>query len=147
LNGEGGNDVIHGDDGNDSITGGSGIDTLFGDAGNDTFDSLGNNFGQDGTTADGGAGNDTFNTFWFSNITITTGAGSDRIALSSGAASHKVTITDFTVGFGGDVLDIFSTLVLSLTGFTLGTNPFATGFLRLVQNGADTDVQLDRNGP
>src|SRR5262249_43655722 len=49
-------------------------------------------------------------------------------------------------GFGGDVLDLFVMLVISSTGWNSGTDPFATGFLRLVQNGADTDLQWDKNG-
>jgi Ca2+-binding RTX toxin-like protein len=146
LDGGLGNDEVHGGDGDDSISGGGDSDTLFGEGGNDRLNQLGN-FGQNGTSvADGGVGNDTFSTSWWTNTTITTGGDSDKIILWNGDNSHKVTVTDFTAGAGGDVLDISFMLSSSLTGWNSSTNPFATGFLRLAQNGTDTDLQWDHNG-
>jgi Ca2+-binding RTX toxin-like protein len=138
-----GNDVVYGGDGNDRLTGGWGSDTLYGENGNDWLNILGLN--DDNDIADGGAGDDTFVVSGeVADPTITTGTGSDTIELRGGSDGHKVTVTDFTAGSGGDVLDIRSVLAHSV--WDGSTNPFAAGFLRLVQNGADTDLQWDRNG-
>jgi hypothetical protein len=139
LQGGLGNDVIHGGDGNDSIDGGGGADTLLGESGNDFFTNFGFWAAQSG---DGGAGNDRFWAYLQSNSTITTGADSDTIQLFNVFGQHKLVVTDFAAGSGGDVLDINSVLS-NLIGWDGSTNPFATGFLRLVQNGSDTDLQWD----
>ena len=59
---------------------------------------------------------------------------------------NAISITDFTVGSGGDILDINGLLNAS-TGYSSG-NPFdlALGYLRLVQSGADAILQWDRDG-
>src|SRR5262245_25015232 len=101
-----GNDVVYGGDGNDFLTGGLGSDTLYGEDGNDSINSLGLNNEND--IADGGAGDDTFLAYWQADPTITTGTGRDTIQLGFGSDGHKVTITDFTAGSGGDVLNISS---------------------------------------
>jgi hypothetical protein len=49
-------------------------------------------------------------------------------------------IVDFHAGAGGDVLDLHS--LLTSLGY-LGANPLGDGEVRLVQDGADTHVQLD----
>jgi len=131
-----GNDVVHGGDGNDFLTGGEGSDTLYGENDNDFFSALG--WFNQNDIADGGAGNDTFSAAWLGDPTITTGTGSDTIHLNGGNDGHRVTVTDFTAGSGGDVLNI-SSVLSGLSGWDGSTNPFAAGFLRLVQNGADTD--------
>ena len=63
--------------------------------------------------------------------------------------SNVITVTDFTAGAGGDMFDLnySGTGVLgSLVGWDGSSNPFGAGFLRLVQNGADTELQWDQNG-
>ena len=54
-------------------------------------------------------------------------------------------MTDFAAGSGGDVLGI-NYVLSGLSGWDGNTNPFAAGFLRLVQNGSDTDLQYDWDG-
>jgi Ca2+-binding RTX toxin-like protein len=81
------NDTVSGGIGNDIINTGAGNDTLIGGAGNDTLI--------------GGAGNDT----------LTGGAGADVFKWSLGDQGTSVSpasdhITDFTLGVGGDVLDL-----------------------------------------
>jgi Ca2+-binding RTX toxin-like protein len=74
---------------NDSLNGGAGRDTLVGGAGNDTLV--------------GGAGNDL----------LTGGTGSDTFGGYTTAMAnpnHMDTITDFTMGNGGDVLDLSGVL-------------------------------------
>ena len=71
----------------------------------------------------------------------------------SGATSNLYTsvtaeptlITDFEVGAGKDVLDYADLLRNAATGYD-GANPFSTGYLQLVQSGADTLVKFDADG-
>jgi VCBS repeat-containing protein len=174
MYGLGGNDTLHGGVGNDTVDGGDGNDNLYGDSGNDTLiggagndllsDTEGNNSydGGDGddrlvvgtvatqTLIDGGAGNDTIE-IWYrtSNQTVTTGSGSDILRLIEQGSTAKgvITVTDFTPGAGGDKVDIGVGLLGYSTGWSAGMDPFAGGYLRLVQNGADTELQWDNNGP
>ena len=107
-------------------------------------------------TIDAGAGDDTitfgdhFPPVLFTSTT-TGGPGRDTYVLSAHRFQEIYTrdaSTDFTAGVGGDVLDISKLLATSSSyGFT-GGNPFdpALGFLRIVQEGADTLLQRDRDG-
>src|SRR6185295_1743602 len=90
-----------------SVTAGSGDDSLL-------F------YGTYNGSVDAGAGNDTL-TIQGSNMTLTGGAGGDIYRLSSGSTA---TITDFTAGAGGDVLDL--TYLLQTIPAYPGGNPFAT---------------------
>jgi hypothetical protein len=51
-------------------------------------------------------------------------------------------ITDFLPGRGGSVLDL--TGLLGSIGYT-GSNPLASNEVRMVADGANTDVQVDAN--
>lgn len=167
LWGELGDDVLLGGDGNDVLRDISGADILIGGAGNDTLDvnrgatasgDLVRMEGGDGTdrleltnvtTArvemDGGTGNDTIIVRYLSGATtVTTGLGSDLIYVGLGINAALV-FTDFTAGNQGDVLYLGTNFTDSLTNWS-GSDPFSTGHLRLVQSGADTLVQVDRDG-
>ncbi|WP_374942504.1 beta strand repeat-containing protein [Sphingomonas sp.] len=150
--GTGGNDAIFGGDGNDTIFGGGyysypsdGDDTIDGGDGDDTIYT---NYLYDSGTDSiaGGAGNDLFyNVGQGEGIaTITGGGGSDTYRIGSGLdAGHSTdVITDFVVGAGGDVLDFAA---VAFDGLPSDGNPFVGGYLRLVQDGADTLVQYDRD--
>ena len=172
LFGQNGHDTLVGGDGNDSLDGSSGADNLSGGIGNDSLSDLsdGNtnvlaggdgtdtftfqNFNIGSTTLDGGADVDTFNIRGRTgSLTIATGAGSDAINLSEASNGNSVlVVTDFTPGAGGDSFNLNYTvanasILQQLTGWDGSSNPFGAGFLRLVQNGADTDLQWDQNGP
>ena len=56
-----------------------------------------------------------------------------------------ITITDFTTGKGGDILD-YSDLLKSAAVNYNGENPFSTGHIKLVQSGKDTLFQFDADG-
>ncbi|WGM31641.1 DUF4214 domain-containing protein [Brevundimonas sp. NIBR11] len=168
LNGGDGSDIVHGGAGDDLITdtgnsyqqGRTYRDELYGDEGNDTIIASGNNDGY--IQIDGGDGNDLISVAGLSSFGIYGGADSDVIELrgarsvfietGSGADTIRVyqpttngtTVQDFTAGQGGDVLSL--ALLATNAAWDGQTNPFTSGFLRLVQSGADTLVQFSDNG-
>ena len=144
LSGDAGNDTLVGGDGNDYLSDSQGVNALYGGAGNDVIDANGSS---SQSVIDGGSGNDTFYVYGYSNAqTITTGADSDLIYYYyPNSASAAVTITDFTTGAGGDRVDINSIIAYS-SGYVADTDPFATGYLRLQQDGNDTALQWDQDG-
>jgi Ca2+-binding RTX toxin-like protein len=94
---------------------------------------------------------------------VTLGAGSDTLSLLSsadfdwsnsiiddesefgGTVFQAIRVADFTPGNGGDRLDLLGFLKDHVTSYNghwdASTNPFATGYLKLVQSGADTLLQ------
>jgi len=180
ISGGSGDDVINGGDGNDTISDTRGSNTINGGAGDDSIDLNSMDWGGtiyagidrtnvinagDGSdivhasvqgagtlSIDLGAGNDLL-TFSYSDVTtVTTGAGSDRIALDIGSGGEAqygftpITITDFTAGNGGDVLDLGEALNYALQWSSSAPNPFANGYLVLVQDGSDVIVREEPLG-
>jgi Ca2+-binding RTX toxin-like protein len=139
------NNAIVANDGNNTIEGGDGDDTIYSEWGNDTVS--------------GGNGNDVlFGTAAMSELLsgndadiLTGGAGDDRFAYTSFNFAYNISnntgdiITDFANG--NDVLDIRDLLVdvYANAQFLIG-DPIAQGFLRLVDVGGDTQVQIDPDG-
>jgi Ca2+-binding RTX toxin-like protein len=115
LSGSSGKDTIFGDDGADTLDGGAGNDSLAGGAGDDILR--------------GGAGNDT----------LIGGTGSDSFVRALGSDGRD-TIMDFTLGAGGDKLDIGDVL----TGYDAGDA--AGEFVQLVVSNGNTIVRIDANG-
>ena len=152
-----GSDFASGGDGNDTLDGGSGNDSLNGERGNDVLrggdgnDSL-SDFDFSGTVAsntlDAGAGDDAIDVYQSnagSITTVTGGSGRDTYRLQPDSVGVLLA-TDFAPGASGDILNI-NTLLTNSSGYS-GGNPFAPalGYLRLVQQGADTLLQWDRDG-
>jgi Ca2+-binding RTX toxin-like protein len=83
-------------------------------------------------------------------VQVTLGAGADSLELAPNAdpqaKDQVVTVTDFQAGAGGDRLKLTNYLG-GLFGYAPGADPFAAKYLRLIQNGADTLLQVDRDGP
>ncbi|MGO4863568.1 type I secretion C-terminal target domain-containing protein, partial [Campylobacter jejuni] len=85
--------------------------------------------------------------------TITLGAGNDTLTIDGYSLyaypsnQHADIVTDFVAGGGEtrDVIDL-NDVTSYLTGWDSSTNPFATGFLRLLQSGSNTLLQYDRDG-
>jgi Ca2+-binding RTX toxin-like protein len=110
-------EVINGTSGGDQLAGGKGNDTINGGAGNDYV------YGGDGADV------------------LTGGTGRDRFAF------HKIedrgdTITDFAVGGSGDIIDVS----VMAARYEWKGNPFTQGYVRAIQSGSDTLVQVDQNG-
>ena len=78
--------------------------------------------------------------------TITGGLGTDTYVVRQSSPGH-VTVTDFAVGAGGDVINVDDILGCSVS-FDDTSNPFdpADGHLRLVQQGANAVLQWDLDG-
>jgi len=166
LNGGAGNDVVAGGNDDDVVRGGDGDDSLDGGAGNDFLsDSAGTNSfaggggndlietsSTDGAqTINGGDGDDTIRHYYRLNAsTITTGLGSDTIEIAfADQGTAAISITDFTAGTGGDIFRLSGdegALLDLLIGWDGSSNPFGSGFLRLIQSGAHTLLQWDQNG-
>ncbi|MBP7335842.1 calcium-binding protein [Niveispirillum sp.] len=129
--GTAGNDTLTGTANDDTITGLAGDDSLIGAAGNDSLD--------------GGAGNDVLT---ISGGTVSGGSGQDRFVIIPATESNSnrlstVTITDFSSGPNGEVLDLTNILPL-LTG-TRGANPFGTHLWIEALAGGTTLVSIDRD--
>jgi len=133
LQGDGGQDSLSGDKGRDELSGGDGNDTLAGGDDNDKlYGGSGNDLLQGGAGDDrleGGKGSDT----------LTGGAGHDRFVFNSSSDGVDV-ITDFGKG---DVLDIDDVLHGCVHN---GKDAVNDGFVKFVQSGADTLLQVDANG-
>ena len=106
-----------GGDGNDTLIGNDGANRLTGNGGNDTLI--------------GGAGSDT----------LQGGTGSDTFVLDAGSLD---TVTGFSAG-DGDKLDL-SHLVALFHTLSPGSDPFAAGYLRMVQQSQDTVLEYDTDG-
>lgn len=101
-----------------------------------------------------GDGNDRLRLDWQTVATVTLGAGRDTVEI--GAFAHRAlgasaTIADFVAGNAGDILNLNDLLFASGPASSPGgwgenQNPFATGHLRLVQQGNDTLVVWDGDG-
>lgn len=130
-------DIARGGDGNDTITSSLGDESIDGGNGNDTLSAIG------GTIA-GGAGNDTIT---LSDGFTTGGAGADRFLLGPPGdpllgQNWTVTIGDFTMGSGGDQIDL-TNLIASLISVpdaaSLGR------YIWLEQTETSTLIRLDRD--
>jgi Ca2+-binding RTX toxin-like protein len=137
-----GNDELIGGDGNDSVCGDAGNDELYGGSGNDSLSG-----GNDNDVLRGGSGNDL----------LSGGSGRDWIEGGSGAdtlsgGSDRDYFVFNSVGEGVDVITDFGkgdVIVLEdvLSGCIRdGDEAVDDGFVRFVQSGRDTLVQVDRNG-
>ncbi|MCB2088489.1 MAG: calcium-binding protein [Sphingomonadaceae bacterium] len=172
VTGGSGNDTVYGDDGDDTVRSYAGTDMLYGGAGNDTiivqndfFDGPGTNSSVDagigddqvtfqsggsGGSIDLGDGNDTLNLgLSGSGLSITTGTGVDTIIIGTLNIMNAgdATITDFTPGNGGDVLDLLSTFGSELLNWDGFANPFGTGHFQLVSDGGSGSILYIRSHP
>ncbi|MGZ3403010.1 MAG: beta strand repeat-containing protein [Phenylobacterium sp.] len=95
---------------------------------------------------DGGSGDDTISVdiFETQGLSVTLGGGVDHLAfeeLGFNKITHLVTVTDFQTGAGGDVIS-----GLPPFAYWDGGNPFAEGYLRLVDGPGGATLQYDQDG-
>src|SRR5690606_28875410 len=115
--------------------------TLYGGSGDDQISLHGV---AAGNVIDAGSGDDVIVIGSTRAVRITLGAGADLLSLATNFAPETdgVVVTDFLPGTDSLTME----LAYLLTGWNGTSNPFAQGFLRLVQDGADTLLQLDGDG-
>ncbi len=126
INALAGNDRVDGGNGNDTISGGDGADYIIGGAGQDSI-----NGGNGGDIIVGGTGADS----------ITLGAGADMLVWRAGDnGAVPDIVTDFS-RTDGDMLNLSELL----PGFVEGAS-LLSDFVRLVEAGGNTSVQIDATG-
>lgn len=173
LSGDAGNNLLAGALGDDILSGGAGDDVLLGDgvvsmdggsgpiglsgpivtlddaavawsetAGADVIDT-----GTGNDTVSGGGGDDRviLGQDVGDAALVTLGAGVDTVELTADFAG-TATLTDFQTGAGGDQLDLAAFASAKLSGWNGFDDPFLTGYLRLVQDAADTVLEIDAGG-
>jgi Ca2+-binding RTX toxin-like protein len=170
LEGGTGDDVLDGGLDGDSIHDGGGSDIVRGGDGDDRITVVRSATDRVETVSvDGGAGNDRLTYFGGGSAALTAdmGAGADRVDIASHQGVVKVklgggadevtlslysmpvgstTILDFQAGAGGDRLGWEGTLQRVAPTWNPSRNPYDFGFARLVQDGADTLIQIDPSG-
>ena len=124
-------DVLHliGSDFNDTLTGNDEDNILYGNRGDDTLIGLGGN-----DRLDGGLGEDT----------MTGGAGEDTFVISADTIQVGIedVITDYSgVGGDGDIIDL-----TELLDVALGTDLEGSGHVAIMNDGVNTQVQVDVDG-
>uniref|UniRef100_UPI001681D5B6 beta strand repeat-containing protein n=1 Tax=unclassified Calothrix TaxID=2619626 RepID=UPI001681D5B6 len=128
------NNTGTGNDRNNILIGNSGANTLRGNNGDDSL------YGNDGNDSlSGGAGNDVL-VGGFGQDQLSGGSGNDRFVFESLSEGND-TITDFSRT--SDVL-VLQNLLVNLN--YSGTNPIADGYVRAIQSGANTLIQIDTDG-
>jgi Ca2+-binding RTX toxin-like protein len=119
--------------------------TILGGAGGDTI-AVGVTAGS--VRIDAGSGNDTVTIRQGSDYEIALGSGHDLLIIEPPFGSNPnapIIITDFETGDLGDRVDL-NGIHQTFNNWDYESNPFGTGHLRLVQDGADTVLQVDMDG-
>ncbi|MEA3052453.1 MAG: hypothetical protein QOG72_1356 [Sphingomonadales bacterium] len=155
--GAGGNDSLYGDGGDDfflfyrELPQPGGVYYLSGGDGNDRMWVGVSTAGV--ATVDGGAGDDDIVIITLRNgaaAVVTLGAGQDILGLTAGrfhtAGNSTLTVTDFVAGAGGDRIDFGNSLTQWLSGWTPGTDPFASGHFRLAPVAGGARLSIDPDG-
>ncbi|MFL6844373.1 MAG: calcium-binding protein [Allosphingosinicella sp.] len=149
-----GNDLLDGGDDGDNFyinRGSLTVETVqaYGQAGDDLFTVY--SYGGSTLLLDGGSGNDTISLDLLAGLAqVTLGLGADRLVLSRFyvdwlANSGSIVVTDFDPA-SGDQLDFTDFASLAFASWDGSDNPFGTGFMRVVESGSDTLLQIDRSG-
>jgi Ca2+-binding RTX toxin-like protein len=166
------NDTLIGGDGDDVLHDPGGSNSLDGGEGNDTLE-IYSIYGASPQSVLGGAGNDRVVIYTYNSpspaafvvdagsgtdrieingdcgpVRLTLGSGMDMIALTGsyrGLDNGGFTVRDFQVGPSGEALEWSAFLSASLIGWN-GSNPFTAGYLKLVQSGSSTLLQIDVDG-
>ncbi|MFV3127867.1 type I secretion C-terminal target domain-containing protein [Niveispirillum sp. KHB5.9] len=122
----GGNNTVRGGAGNDTVNSATGTNWIYGEDGNDVL------------TVAGGTGSNP----------VSGGSGQDRFviipnATGSGSSPWQVTISDFTAGANGDIMDL-TAILPTLIGLR-GSDPFGTHLWVEPVPGGGTLITMDRD--
>ena len=149
---EGASAFLDGGTGNDWISIANLSGTSFQLIGGDGDDYIEVEVGSSGTcTVDAGAGQDrvVLDTNGME-ISATLGSGRDQLVLADTAlASPKfgaITVADFQAGQFGDTIEFLRALSASAINWDQSSNPFASGYLRLIDRNGSAVLQFDRDG-
>ncbi len=114
-------------------------------AGNDTITAL--VYGGS-AEVDAGADRDVIRVSTWSDLRVTTGTGIDVVEVIGWDENRDslVTVTDFTTGAGGDIVDLANVLDDFADHGWDGGDPFADGYLALEQRGANVVLLADADG-
>ena len=152
LSGSVGGDILLGGDGDDQLYSYVGRDSVYGGPGDDHIDLYAGGFGSGGEARFWGEeGDDTFDAASSGTRLdiLTGGPGRDVYALHwPGYVVTSISpdeVTDFAPGPGGDAIR-YGRLPPWAEGYVEGADPFATGYLRVTQSGADALFQTDWDG-
>jgi Ca2+-binding RTX toxin-like protein len=152
----------------------SGLEALYGEGGNDRLSFVSNvGDGSGALLMSGGEGNDQFTVGAQSavSLTIDAGAGDDSLLFNRllGAAATVIlgsgrdrmtfgpldqllngigalVVRDFETGPSGETIPLLSMLDGDASSWPIDSNPFVSGYVRLVQDGTDTLLQFDLDG-
>ncbi|WP_158298990.1 calcium-binding protein [Sphingomonas psychrotolerans] len=167
-----GADMLRGGADDDIIgDGDSGGNSLYGEGGNDDINMYHGVHGETGTSyLDGGDGDDRIGVSLYSesHVDVSAGAGADLVYLEVergsanvnlgagtdtvrldfypsgyGFITGTIVLADFVAGDGGERLEFRHHVAKVLDGWDPATNPFATGYLRLVQSGTSAVLEVD----
>ncbi|WP_269845226.1 calcium-binding protein [Allosphingosinicella deserti] len=161
VRGQGGYDFLYADAGADELDGGAGADWILIQAADTLVKIARGGAGEDHISIeagrggdfviDGGSENDRISLSGLrgtADVTLGTGADVlllDPIAPELLAGDGQIIVRDFQGEVGGDRLE-FASLLKAAAPTWDGTNPFGSGYARLVQSGADALLQFDTNG-
>lgn len=124
-----------------NVTGGEGDDLIELTLGTAGFAIVSGGSGADRVVVTSGQGMD---------VSVSLGAGRDELVLPAGSLGNGnfgfTIVRDFEVGPNGDKVDLASALSGYLTNYTPGSNPFASGHLRLIDFFGNAYLQVDRDG-
>jgi Ca2+-binding RTX toxin-like protein len=143
--------VLDGGDHDDYVSyigavGSSAETTLIGGSGNDSIVLN----GDQGATIDAGPGDDNVLIYLSKGrFELQLGSGADTVAIGFDSQRDGVAafiVRDFQGGAGGDLFRLDPTFDGYWTDWDGAASLFKTGHLKLVQQGADTLLQIDRNG-
>jgi Ca2+-binding RTX toxin-like protein len=122
--------------------------TITGGGGNDTVDAYGVR-----ASVDTGDGNDAvvaggYGYYGDTLLSVRTGGGSDVITPAPGTEGgfgfNQITVTDFSLATGGDRIDLRA--INASLGLADDADPFATGAARLVADGSNAVLEVQRVG-
>jgi Ca2+-binding RTX toxin-like protein len=152
IDNEGDYAVLDGGAGNDHISVANVVATSLNISGGDGDDRIDLTLGAVGVAyVDAGNGADRVTVSSLgAEVSVLLGAGRDELIFPAGALGTGnfglTIIRDFEAGPNGDKVDLASALTGYLVNWTQGTNPFATGHLRLVSIFGNAFLEVDRDG-